>query len=99
MKTLYYLIGILFVLYLFVLFYESKRERDFVKQDLEQGGIVFVNEIQSDKSSQALMREDEALQTAQKYGTTILDQMDNTFQGDLKRAYDDVKGAVPLRRN
>ena len=99
MKVLYYLIGALIILYLVVLFYENKREKEFVKQDLEAGGITFVDSLNDNKLPSVLMKENAIVQTSQKMGTTILDQMDRTFQDDVKRVVDDVKGAVPLRRN
>ena len=99
MKVLYYLIGSLIVLYLLVLFYESKREKEFLKQDLQEGSINFVNTLQNKEPESVLMNQDWEMQSAQKYGITVLDEMDNTVQGDLKRAMDDVKGAIPLRKN
>ena len=99
MKVLYYLIGSLIILYFFVLFYESKREKEFLKQDLQQESINFVNSLQNKEPESILMNQDWEMQSAQKYGITVLDEMDNTVQGDLKRAMDDVKGAIPLRKN
>ena len=99
MKVLYYLIGSLIVLYLLVLFYESKREKEFLKQDLQEGSINFVNALQNKEPESVLMNQDWEMQSAQKYGITVLDEMDNTIQGDLKQVVDDVRGAVPLRKN
>lgn len=99
MKVLYYLIGGFALVYLFSFFYETKKEKEFFKKDLEEGGITFVNSLEGDEPPSVLMKNESEVQSAQKYGTTVLDQMDNTFQGDLKRSFDDVKGAVPLRRN
>ncbi len=99
MKVLYYLIGSLIVLYLLVLFYESKREKEFLKQDLQEGSINFVNTLQNKEPESVLMNQDWEMQSAQKYGITVLDEMDNTIQGDLKQVVDDVRGAVPLRKN
>ena len=99
MKVLYYLIGSLIILYLLVLFYESKREKEFLKQDLQEGSINFVNTLQNKEPESVLMNQDWEMQSAQKYGITVLDEMDNTIQGDLKQVVDDVRGAVPLRKN
>lgn len=99
MKVLYYLIGSLIVLYLLVLFYESKREKEFLKQDLQEGSINFVNTLQNKEPESVLMNQDWEMQSAQKYGITVLDEMDNTIQGDLKQVKDDVRGAIPLRKN
>ena len=99
MKVLYYLIGTFAILYLFVLFYENKREKEFLKQDLQQESINFVNSLQDQTSENILMKKEANIQAAQKYGTTILDELGNTMQGELKQAEDDVKGAVPLRKN
>ena len=98
MKVLYYLIGSLVLLYLFVLFYDNNREKEFLKKDLQEGGIKFVNSMEEEAPS-VLMQNDWNIKSAQKYGTTLLDEMGNTYQGDLKRAVDDVKGAIPLRKN
>ena len=99
MTVLYYLIGSLIILYLLVLFYESKREKEFLKQDLQEGSINFVNTLQNKEAESVLMNQDWEMQAAQKYGITVLDEMDNTIQGDLKQVKDDVRGAIPLRKN
>ena len=58
-----------------------------------------MNALQNKEPESVLMNQDWEMQSAQKYGITVLDEMDNTIQGDLKQVVDDVRGAVPLRKN
>ena len=93
MKIFLYLLGLLGVLYVVSIYYENEREKSFLKNDLQQAGDQLVYELNDDRVS-----EENAIKTAQKDNTTLLDAVAGTIQNDIRRAGDDVRGAIKLRK-
>ncbi len=93
MKIFLYLLGMVLILYAVTLYYENEREKSFFKRDLEQAGDQLVYEINDDS-----MNAENAIKTAQKNNSTLLDAVSGAIQNDVRRARDDVRGAVKLRQ-
>ena len=83
MKIIYYLMGVLFLFYLFSIYYEDKREKDFLKRDLElsEKELVEINTSTLNKDK-AISYLDSGfclvLQNFPKYLELILLQSSNT---------------------
>ena len=97
MKIFFYLAGLLIILYALMLYYEDKREKDFLKNDLQSAGRVFVDDLNSSESVAQKMKENNEIELAEKNNTTLMDEFYNTIQGEIRRGYDDVRGAVKIR--
>ncbi len=89
MKIFFYMLGLVAVLYVISLYYENEREKSFFKRDLQEAGEQLVDELNDDS-----MTEKNAVKTAQKENTTLLDAVAGTIQNDIRRLNDDVRGAV-----
>ncbi len=89
MKIFFYMLGLVAVLYVISLYYENEREKSFFKRDLQEAGDQLVDELNDDS-----MTEKNAVKTAQKENTTLLDAVAGTIQNDIRRLNDDVRGAV-----
>ena len=98
MKIIFYLMGIFVLLFLFFIYYEDKREKDFLRQDIETAGFELVDDLDKPQTPAQQMSMENSIQIANEDHTTVLDEVDNTIQGNIRRAYDDAKGALKLRQ-
>ena len=98
MKIIFYLIGIFILLFFFFIYYEDRREKKFLKQDIEAAGLELVDDLEDPQTPIEQLSLESAIQTAREDHTTVLDEVDNTIQGNVRRVYDDAKGAIKLRQ-
>lgn len=98
MRIIFYLFGIFVILFLFFIYYEDRKEKSFLKEDLENSLQELTKNFNHEKISTSLGLLKSSVQVIQGQNTTILDRIDNSSQNSIRHLRDDPRGAVKLRQ-
>lgn len=79
-----------------MLYYEDKREKDFLKNDLKSSGLAITGDLNIVHSIADKMKYNN-IETAKKGESIFLEEFNNTIQGNIRRDNNDVRGAVKIR--